>query len=41
MNPNYDINKFQLPKINSKSWNKVIYLLYIFQIFPMAEYLGE
>ncbi len=30
MNPNYDINKFQLPKIASKPWIKVIlYIIYI------------
>ena len=23
MNPDYDINKFQLPRINGKPWNKV------------------
>lgn len=25
MSPDYDINKFQLPKIGAKSWNKVNY----------------
>lgn len=23
MNPDYDVNKFQLPKISGKPWNKV------------------
>lgn len=32
MNPEYDINKFQLPKINSKPWNKVTFIL-IFRYF--------
>lgn len=27
MNPDYDINKFQLPKINAKPWSKVTTLL--------------
>ena len=29
MNPDYDINKFQLPKINAKPWSKVIASLFI------------
>lgn len=39
MNPDYDISKFQLPKIGAKSWQKVIQFLT--QIFPSNEYLGD
>ena len=27
MNPHHDVNKFQLPKIGGKSWQKVIFTL--------------
>jgi hypothetical protein len=29
MNPDYDVNKFQLPKIKGKPWNKVSLYIYL------------
>lgn len=28
MSPDYDVNKFQLPRIGAKSWQKVKYIIY-------------